>query len=39
MLTELWWGNPKERVHLKDPDEEDNIEMYIQAVGWEHGLD
>jgi hypothetical protein len=31
-------GNPRERDHLKYPDE-DNIKMYIQEMGWEHGLD
>jgi len=37
VLTGLW-GNLKERDHLKDLDE-DNIKMYIQEVGWEHGMD
>jgi hypothetical protein len=39
VLAGLWWGNTKETDHLKDLDEEDNIKMYIQEVGWEHGLD
>jgi hypothetical protein len=39
VLTGLWWGNPRERDHLKNLDGEGNIKMYIQTMGWEHGLD
>jgi hypothetical protein len=28
VLTGLWWGNPKERDHLKDLDKEDNYILY-----------
>jgi hypothetical protein len=32
----LWWGNLRERDHLKDPGigREDNIKMDFQAVGF-----
>jgi len=39
VLIGLWWGNPKERDHLKNLDEEYDIKLYIQELGWEHGLD
>jgi hypothetical protein len=39
VLTGLWWGNLRERDHLKELDKERNIKMCIQGVGWEHGFD
>ena len=33
MLTGVWWGNLRERDHLKDPGT-DNIKMDLQEVGW-----
>jgi len=37
VLTGLWWGNQKERDHLNDLNEEDNIKMYIQVLVWVMG--
>jgi hypothetical protein len=31
--TGVWWGNLRERDHLKDPGT-DNIKMDLQEVGW-----
>jgi hypothetical protein len=41
MHTGLWWGRPEGKRPFGKPRHRwvDNIEVNIQEVGWEHGLD
>jgi len=34
MRTEFWWKNPKERLHLEDPDVDGRIILNRKKDGW-----